>query len=106
MSSCPGLQLEDFIMWKHDLIVDGYTGANSSLQIAETLGVQTRRVRITRDQFIPFVELYEPYRDHVEQLLLDFDEYENSWRDYAGYNFDFIPDTICEQAEFYFKKLF
>ncbi len=96
MSSLPGLGLEDFVMWAHDLIVDGNTGANKSLQIAEALGVPTRRIRVTGDQFQRILDLYEPYREDVERRLSDFDEAAQSWRDYASYSFGFVPDEVWD----------
>lgn len=98
MSSLPGYTLEDFLMWNYDLIVDDDGGANPSLQIAEACGVQTRRKRITGAQFAPLVAMFEPYRDKVEWRLGDFDEENMSWRDYAGYSFDFIPDELYERG--------
>jgi hypothetical protein len=99
MSSCPGSTLEDFLMWDFDLIVDGNGGANPSLQIAEAVGVQTRRRRLTAEQFAPIVTLFEPHREQVEYKLGSYDEDENgSWRDYAGYAFDFVPRTLYDQG--------
>jgi len=84
MSSCPGSTLEDFLMWNFDLVVDGYGGANPSLQIAEAIGVQSGRRRLTAAQFSPVVALFEPHREQVEYALGSYCEDENgSWRDYA-----------------------
>lgn len=98
MSSIPGYELEDYVMWNHDLIVDGKDGANESLRIAEALGTSTRRIRITGAQFAPILALYEPYRGMVEHLLQEFDDENQSWRDYAGCAFDAIPDGISDAA--------
>lgn len=92
MSSLPGLDLEDYLMWNFDLIVGENDNANPSLRIAEILGVETGRVRITPEQFAPLVHLYEPHRDMVERRLAQFDEDRQSWRDYAGYAFDFLDE--------------
>jgi hypothetical protein len=92
MSSQPGLTLEKFLMWDFDLVVDGDATANPSLQIAEAVGtIIAPRPRITSEQFAPVVALFEPYRFDVERRLQDFDNDDGSWRDYAGYAFDFIP---------------
>lgn len=98
MSSRPGWTLEEFVMWEHDLIVDGDDGANESLRISEWMGQPTRRVSITKEQFMPILSLYEPYRKQVESLLSDFNDDEQSWRDYAGYAFDFITANVFKQA--------
>lgn len=85
MSSLPGVTLESFLMWNYDLIVDGDGSANQSMAIAEACGVSSRRRRITAEQFAPLVAVFEPHREDVENWLLDFDEENQSWRDYAGY---------------------
>lgn len=95
MSSIPGYTLEKFIMWNYNLIVEGDPTANPSLQIAELLGNIQRRPDWSLEQFKPLVELFEPYRYDVERVLDYYDEEENgSWRWFAGYAFDFIPDEI------------
>lgn len=98
MSSLPGYFLEDFLMWNYDLIVEGDADANTSLKIAEALGMITRRRELTKQQFKPVVDLFEKYREDVERKLDDFDEDEQSWRDYAGYGFDFIPEEIYDKG--------
>lgn len=99
MSSLPGYTLEDYVEWQHDLIVDDKHGVNMSLDIAETLGVSTRRrPTITKEQYAPILALYEPYRDQVEDKLLDFDEENQSWRSYAGCAFGFIPESVWNEA--------
>lgn len=106
MSSCPGATLERYLEWLWDLIVDGDTGANPSLQIAELMGVDTRRIRITAEQFAPILALYEPYRELIEDKLMDYNEEDNgSWRDYACYAFDSVPESIDDQAEVLRKAL-
>lgn len=97
MSSIPGYELEDYVMWEHDLIVGDHDSANESLRIVEILGRPTRRVRITREQFAPLLNLYEPHREAVERSLLDFDEDSQSWRDYAGYAFT-VPSRVIDAA--------
>lgn len=81
-------------MWNYDLIVDGDGSANPSLEIAEALGVQTGRRRLTQEQFAPVVALFEEHREYVEGRLEEFDEETMSWRDYAGYSFDDIPADL------------
>lgn len=83
MSTCPGRNLEDYLMWAWDLRVEGLDDANPSLQIAEVLGVPTRRVTVSAEQFSTLVFVYEPYRENIEHLLASYDE-DMSWRDYAG----------------------
>ena len=92
-------------MWNHDLIVGEDDHANISLQIAETLGLVQRRKSITREQFAPILALYEPYRDKIEGKLCDFDEENQSWRDYAGYAFDFVSTSVSEKVNELIKSL-
>ncbi len=99
MSSIPGYELKDYVMWQHDLIVDGNTGANPSLQIAEALNIATRRIRITAEQFAPILAMYEPHRELIEHALHEFDEDNQSWRDYAGYAFDGVPETVGDETQ-------
>lgn len=98
MSTIPGYTLEDYVMWELDLIVDGDGHANLSLQVAEAMGQQTRRTNITANQFGKIMELFEPYRAKVESALLDYDYEYQSWRDYAGIAFDFIPEDVLTKA--------
>jgi len=106
MSSCPGTDLEDFLMWNFDLIVDGDSSANVSRQIAEALGTIHRRPEITLEQFKPLVEIFEPYRSKIEDRLMDYSEEENgSWRDYGSYAFDFIPPDVFTKALFIIKEI-
>ena len=104
MSSLPGYNLEDFVMWYFDLIVDDNRNANQSLKIAEALGIKTRRISITVEQFKPILVLFEPWRNEIEEHLSDFDEEYQSWRDYAGYSFDFIPNEIFNKANKIIKR--
>lgn len=97
MSSIPGYTLEDFLAWNFDVVVND-SETNFSLGMAEALGNRPRRPRLTAEQFAPIVELYEEHREKVEERLLDFDEECQSWRDYAGCVFDFIPDELDEKA--------
>lgn len=105
MSSLPGYTLEAFVMWNHDLIVEGDATANPSRQIAEAIGTISRRPNITKEQFAPILALYEPYRKEVERRLCEFDEETQSWRDYAGYSFDFVPNHAMEKASELRKEL-
>lgn len=100
MSTCPGTTLEDYLMWRYNLIVDGDSSANLSLQIAEAMGVKTARKRITAAEFAPLVELFEPHRRKIEWRLEDCSEDESgSWRDYAGFAFDFLPGDVIKRGE-------
>lgn len=99
MSSKPGWRLEDFLMWDLDITVDEQPDSNFSLQMAEALGNVERRRSLSVEQFAPIVALFEPHRERVEYWLSEFDEETQSWRDYAGYAFDFIPNDLIEQAK-------
>ena len=107
MSSCPGYSLEEYLSWCYDIVVEDLGETNTSLGIAEALGTAThRRPRMTAQQFAPIVTMFEPYRDEVERLLLNYEEEENgSWRDYAGLVFDFIPDEMDTKVSAYLATL-
>lgn len=98
MSSWPGGYLEDYLMWDFDLIVDDDNGANPSLQIAESMGTPTRRIRITKEQFAPIVALYEPYREDMERMLNWFEDDSMSWRDYASNVSERAPQEVHDKA--------
>jgi len=98
MSSIPGLTLESYIMWNHNLVVIGYLSANTSLHIAEALGINTRRVNLSQAQFNTVLTIYEPYRADVERRLEDFNEETQSWRTYAGSCFNDIEDAIGDEV--------
>lgn len=98
MSSLPGLDLEDFVAWNFDLVVEDQGEANPSLGIAEAIGTRKPRPRLTKDQLAAVLALFEPYRERVEAALSAFDEGNQSWRDYAGYSFDYIPDSVYDAA--------
>lgn len=68
MSECPGLMLEDFVSWKHSVSED-WIG------------------------FKDLIHVYEPYRESIENWLLDFDDEGHSWRGYAANSpVDNIPE--------------
>jgi glycine cleavage system aminomethyltransferase T len=104
MSSIPGYTLEKYLMWLYDLIVDEDTSANKSLQIAELLGVNTRRTHITLENFKELVQLFENIREDIETLLGNFDEEHMSWRTYAGL-FDVITDEKYILGYEYLQKI-
>lgn len=95
MSSLPGLDLESFVAWNHNVSVEGRSEANVSIGMAERIGMAAnRRPVLTADKFDEMLAFYEPFRGRVENQLTRFDEGSQSWRDYAGYAFDFIPDDV------------
>jgi len=96
MSSLPGLNLEDYIAWNYDLVVADSPEANWSLGAAEMLGSIPPRKRMTKAEFTKVVEAFEPYREQVEDWLMDFDEENQSWRDYAGYSP--VPDEVFDSV--------
>lgn len=100
MSSCPGFTLEAYVAWQHDVVVpENDDDPNPSLRFAEVLGTIPPRPRLTRVQFAAVIAPYEPYREQIEDKLLEYDEDENgSWRTYAGYSFDFVPEAVWQQA--------
>lgn len=99
MSSLPGLLLEDFVAWNFSLVVEEQNESNISVGLAEFLGTtkKTRR-NLSKLEFLPVIKLFEQYRERVEERLLEFEE-GTSWRDYAGWAFEFIPNEIYEKAE-------
>lgn len=97
MSSLPGFSLESFLLWNFDLVVDGQDEANVSLGLAEAIGNIKPRPRMSPEKFAALVAIYEPHRERVEYLLSDFDEETQSWRTYAYYCFDWLPELSSEQ---------
>lgn len=99
MSSLPGYDLEDFVAWNFNLVVEGQGEANLSLGIAEAIGNIKARPCLTRGEFAAVVAPFEPYRERIEDALLEFDEENQAWRDYAGNAFDYIPDEVYAVAQ-------
>lgn len=104
MSSIPGYDLEDFVAWSQDLIVDGDGSANFSLQVAELIGTVPRRRELTTKQFFEVLKLYEPYREQIEDKLCDFDEDNQSWRSYSECVFNCFPESVIAEAELLINK--
>jgi len=98
MSSLPGHTLERYLAWEYDLVVSGLPECNNSLMIAEACKTIEKRPRKTKEQFKEIVELFEDYREQVENSLDSFDEENQGWRGYASYAFDFLPDELHEKA--------
>lgn len=90
--------MEDFLLWNLDITADDQCDANDSLYMAEVLGNRERRPHLRTEQFAAIVELFEPYREQIEHSLSRYSEEYQSWRDYAGYAFDFVPEELIEQA--------
>lgn len=99
MSSIPGYTLEDYVMWLLDIKVKGRDDANLSLQIAEILGFnENPRPLISEVDFQKIISYFEPYRNTTERRLADFDHEWQSWRTYAAYSFEHIPDDVVDSA--------
>ncbi|MCF7910825.1 hypothetical protein K9L16_04090 [Candidatus Pacearchaeota archaeon] len=100
MSSLPGYTLEDFIKWNLNILVKDQLDANFNIGLSESLElVEHNRSILTEDQFKQIISIFEKYRKSVEQKLDDFKEDEQSWRDYTGYNFEFIKDDCYNKTE-------
>lgn len=98
MSSLPGLTLEAYVAWNYDLVVvDDASEVNPSLGIAEVLGNAPRRRRVTKAELAEIVSHFEPYREPVENWLMDFDDESQSWRDYAAHGP--VPKEVFESAD-------
>lgn len=105
MSTCPGRTLEKFLMWNFDLIVADDASANLSLQLAEATGVDTRRKRITAEQFAPIVATFEPYREQIERRLDNYNEEDcGSWRGYSSHVSEDVPSGVMESALFLIER--
>ena len=72
MSECPGRTLEDFLEWQYSV--------NKNIVKA-------------------IAELYEPYRDAIEQRLDSFDDEHQSWRGFAQYVDEDVPEDIVKRAK-------
>ena len=96
MSSLPGVDLEDYVMWVNRVLVAGRGDSNPSLQLADALRGYSDRPTLDEEAFQRCLALYEPYRKQIEWLLGEFDEEHQSWRDYSYYAF---PDDVHEVNE-------
>lgn len=94
MSSIPGYTLEAYLGWNFSITVEELGETNVSVGLAEALGNVAPRPVMSRPCFDKLVSYFEQYRQTVEYKLTDFDEENQSWRDYAGYAFDFIPEAL------------
>lgn len=99
MSHKPGPSLEDWITDWHNLF-----GKNLDY------GTDIRRywysgVLVVEDEeFQHIVSMYEPIREHIEQVLYDYDEDNGiSYRDYCGQYV--IPKEIEQAVDSYIKSL-
>lgn len=99
MSTLPGYDLEDFLAWSYGLVVVGQGDTNPSLKIAESLGISTNvRPRISEKEFKELVTIFQPIRNTIEDLLLDFNEETQSWRDYVQCFENYIPYHMTRKA--------
>lgn len=105
MSSIPGYSLEEYLAWCFSITVEDLGETNVSVGMAEALGKVLPRPAMSKACFAKLVSYFEPHRHEVEDRLMDFDEENQSWRDYAGYAFDFIPEELNVFGE-RFVKLF
>lgn len=105
MASIPGYTLEIFLAWWHRVVVEEVKDGDVNNSIAERLGTVQPRPRITAEQFAPVVALFEPYREGIENMLDDFKEESQSWRDYCCYVIDVAPEDVQAQADALIKQL-
>ena len=105
MSNCPGRTLEAFLLWNYDLVLEGEQPVNHGLAIAEAMDRPTRLSRITPEQFSVLVALFGPWREDMENTLNQFDEREQSWRDYAWSVAAHVEDALFDIGRVYLKLL-
>lgn len=106
MSSCPGTTLEEYLAWNLNITVVELGETNFSVGLAEALGTIPRRPHLTKEQFSQLVEPFEPYRETVENRLLDYDEdQDGSWRMYAEFVGSDIPDHLITTAQSLIKQM-
>ena len=106
MSSCPGNEMEDYLRWLFNITVDDTEDANTNLCIAEALGTSNgRRKNLTKDQFAILVAMYNEYRKSIENRLNDFDDDNMSWRTYASYAFDCLPEPLYDEGAAYVRAV-
>ncbi len=122
MSSIPGYKLEAYVAWRYNVTVAEGAENNVSVGIAEMLGNVPQRPHLTKEQFAVLLAEFEPIRSTIEEWLGDFDEENQSWRNYSCYPRQDIDDhadaklrlyvdslrnpmikTSCEKAGFYAK---
>lgn len=93
------MKMEDYLAWAYGLNVQDAPESNTSLGMAEALGT-AKHVRpvVTQEKFKELVALYEKHREKIEELLLDFDEDNQSWRGYAERFDDYIDYSVTRKA--------
>lgn len=97
MSHCPGSSLEDWITdWYRLVDEKGEYGTGIRRLYKDQLVLND-------EQFKKLVEIHESIREHIENLLVDFDEETMSWRDYCGCFH--IPIHIEKAAEEYINSI-
>jgi hypothetical protein len=106
MSSLPGFSLESFLLWNYDLTADDSGEANISRGLAEALGTAPQhRQNITQEQLKTLTAMFEHLREIIEARLLDFDEENQSWRDYGAGVCDYISDELHVSGTVYLQTL-
>lgn len=97
MSHCPGYTLEDWITdWYR--IVDDVGQHGTGIR-----RFYSGQLILNSEQFKKLVEIHEPIREYIENLLYNFDEEEQSWRDYCSVFT--IPEPIGIAAEQYINSI-
>lgn len=105
MSSCPGYRMEDYLMWAYDLTVEDQPDANTSLQIAESVGSASKKRRhLNRAEFNMLVFGFERFRDRIEEQLENYDA-ETSWRQYASSAFTFVHGNDEDQVDMWVNTM-
>lgn len=106
MSSLPGHTLEAYLGWAYGITIEDEPENNPSLGITEALGMSTCiRPTLTSAEFAPIVAMFEEYRELIEYRLDDFDEDNQSWRDYAGASFGFITEDMDKKVFAHLESL-
>ena len=89
----PGTKLETYVLWSFNAIVNTiHTDPSGFNKRMATFLAQP--ILLERWQFDIILELFEPYRQQVEQCLCEFDSAYNSWYSYQQFAMVFIPQQI------------
>ncbi len=102
MSHCPGVFLEDLIT---DLFRVVDKGGEHGTGIRR---LYFNQLILSKEQFGEIVNKLEPYREEIEDKLLNYDEVDHgSWRDYKGLVVvNLIPNEVYDEVWEYLKSIY
>ena len=88
MNVKPGETMEDYLVWRLNLIVPSHGDTLVSLGIADTQRPAMPRQRVSWGQFQLLLSHFSPLREMIEQLLSLFERDGGTWDDYHAREFE------------------